>query len=192
MRVMFLGPPSRTLDYLNGNEIVEATEEPITAGQMYKFDILVSHGYRHILKTDVLNAVPAVNLHIALLPWNRGADPNLWSWADGTPKGVTIHWIDAGIDTGPIIAQREVSLPHDGTLASTYELLQSAMTALFIQWWPQIKSGKAPRRAQKGNGSFHRVSDRALIDHLLTFGWDTPVSCLSRASAYRREHGYLR
>src|SRR5690606_983365 len=76
-------------------------------------DLLVSFGYRHILK-DL--SVPAVNIHISMLPWNRGADPNFWSWLDHTPKGVTVHLMDQGIDTGPIIAQREVAFGFGQTL----------------------------------------------------------------------------
>ncbi|MEM9666371.1 MAG: formyltransferase family protein, partial [Bacteroidota bacterium] len=46
-----------------------------------------------------------VNLHPGLLPYNRGAYPNVWSLVDQTPAGVTLHQIDAGIDTGPVLAQ---------------------------------------------------------------------------------------
>lgn len=50
-----------------------------------------------------------MNLHISYLPWNKGADPNFWSCIDGTPAGVTLHHIDAGVDTGDIIAQALMS-----------------------------------------------------------------------------------
>ena len=49
----------------------------------------------------------AINLHISYLPWNRGADPNLWS-AVGMPKGVTIHYINDGFDTGDILFQKAI------------------------------------------------------------------------------------
>ena len=38
-------------------------------------------------------------MHISYLPFNRGAHPNYWSFKDNSPKGVTIHFIDNGIDT---------------------------------------------------------------------------------------------
>ncbi|MCL0081308.1 hypothetical protein M1N64_03665 [Peptococcaceae bacterium] len=42
----------------------------------------------------------AINLHISFLPWNRGADPNFWSFIENAPVGVSIHYLDEGIDTG--------------------------------------------------------------------------------------------
>jgi len=89
-----------------------------------KPDLVVSYSYRHIIKQDVLDTLPDkfINLHIALLPYNRGADPNAWSFLDETPKGVTIHIIDKGIDTGPILCQREVFFDYaKDTLGGTYK-----------------------------------------------------------------------
>ena len=54
----------------------------------------------------------------------EGQDPNLWSFIEDTPKGVTIHEIDEGIDTGDIIFQKEIVLNSNETLASSYEKLQ--------------------------------------------------------------------
>jgi methionyl-tRNA formyltransferase len=141
-------------------------------------EFIVSYGYRHILAPEVFSLAgrAAVNLHISLLPWNRGADPNLWSFVEGTPKGVTIHHIDAGIDTGDIIAQRRVEFTIEATLAQTYDRLDREVVELFTQTWSAIESGDAPRRAQPPGGSFHRVADRATVEHLLTLGWDTPIA----------------
>ena len=102
------------------------TADPITAADVAdgRFDALVSYRYRHILKGDVLGAFPdrAWNLHISLLPWNRGADPNLWSFLERTPKGVTIHHMDEGLDTGDLVAQRELHFDLDAhTLDSAYD-----------------------------------------------------------------------
>jgi methionyl-tRNA formyltransferase len=110
MNVLFLGPTdSSVLDYLKSTEAsVVQTTDPIDAAFFDRrpVDFLASHGYRHIIKPSVLDRLPrrAVNLHISYLPWNRGADPNLWSFIENTPKGVSIHYLDAGVDTGDIIA----------------------------------------------------------------------------------------
>ena len=50
--------------------------------------------------------IPIVNLHKAYLPYNKGAHPNFWSFAENTPSGITIHVIDSGIDTGNIIYRK--------------------------------------------------------------------------------------
>ncbi len=140
--------------------------------------IVVSHGYRHILRPATLAVLPHrfVNLHISLLPWNRGADPNLWSFLEDTPKGVTIHEIDEGIDTGSIIAQRVVRVDIRGTLATTYRELQEAMLELFTETWPAIRAGAVEGRPQQPGGSLHTLKDKEPYLHLLRHGWDTHVS----------------
>jgi methionyl-tRNA formyltransferase len=143
-------------------------------------DWLVSYGYRYILREKVLEKFPrrAINLHIAYLPWNRGADPNLWSFLEDTPKGVTIHYMDPGIDTGEILAQREVTFGPDETLRTTYDKLTDAMVELFMEVWPEIRTGRRRSFVQPKGGTFHRIRDRAKVEHLLYKGWDTPVSFL--------------
>jgi methionyl-tRNA formyltransferase len=49
-----------------------------------------------------------LNLHISLLPLNRGAHPAAWAIREGTKHGVTIHKIDSGLDTGEIVYQEEI------------------------------------------------------------------------------------
>lgn len=187
--ILFLGPAdSPVLKWLQRGEKVKHTCEPIGPEWFQEFNLqhLVSHGYRHILRTATLNSVPgaAVNLHISLLPWNRGADPNLWSFVEKSPKGVTIHYIDAGVDTGDIIAQRELFFdPHQETLASSYHQLQSAILELFKRHWPQIKAGTCPREPQPCGGSSHRLRDKSSLAHILEpLGWDTPVHVLEGAT----------
>jgi methionyl-tRNA formyltransferase len=119
-----------------------------------------------------------INLHISLLPYNRGADPTLWSVLEDTPAGVTIHYIDEGVDTGDVIAQRPVELTGDDTLATAYAKLQHAMVELFREQWPAISAGTNERAPQPPGGTAHKVADRAAVEHLLTEGWDTPVHAL--------------
>ena len=143
-------------------------------------DFLISHGYRHILKQDVLAHFAkgrAINLHISYLPWNRGADPNLWSFIEDTPKGVTIHCIDAGIDTGDILLQKKVHLGKEHTLASSYARLQGAIVELFTENWPALKAGSISPKPQTDGGSLHRLSDKApYVSLLAAKEWSTPVT----------------
>jgi methionyl-tRNA formyltransferase len=186
VKVLFLGPTDSSLiAYLEQQDVVLSTSEPLTPAWLDELnpDWTVSYGYRHILRGEVLRRLEgrAVNLHIALLPWNRGADPNLWSFIENTPKGVSIHFIDAGVDTGDLIAQRAV-VPVDGdTLATSYQRLQDEICALFREVWPVIRSGDAPRQPQPSGGSYHSMADQQRVAHLLTAGWDTPVADLTLA-----------
>jgi methionyl-tRNA formyltransferase len=182
VKILFLGPDtSPVLEYLRGAEAaVEAASEPVSVETLEQVepDFVVSHGYRHLVRPDVLERVQdrVINLHISLLPWNRGADPNVWSLIEGTPRGVTIHYIDEGVDTGDVIAQREVVFEEGATLRTSYETLQRELLDLFIENWPAIRDGRCPREKQEGDGTTHRISDLERIRHRLTRGWDTPVS----------------
>lgn len=194
MRVMFLGPAdSLILGHLKAVEKdLVATAEPVRLSSLKKQDIcfLVSHGYRHIITADIIQAFAGriINLHIAYLPWNRGADPNFWSFIDDTPKGVTIHFMDKGIDTGDIIAQKEVSFPDTVTLRESYDILQKEILALFKEYWPRIRAGVYQGKKQNGEGTFHLSKDRAKFEHLLTKGWDTPVSVLEEYAQQNKKH----
>src|SRR5438477_880555 len=176
MNVWFLGPNgSPVLGHLiEVGEEVTATADPLDPHEIARAqpDFLVSHRYRHIIKADVLRLVPdrVINLHTSYLPWNRGADPNLWSWIEGTPKGVTIHYVDEYVDTGDIVAQREVPFGDGQTLASSYARLEEEMLRLFAEQWPAIRSGRAERTPQPSGGSLHRVADRRRVEHLLVAG----------------------
>jgi methionyl-tRNA formyltransferase len=184
-KILFLGQEtSPLLEWLRefGEPVMHTTDkidpEFIRLHQIW---FVVSFGYRHIIKKEVLDLLPnrAVNLHISLLPWNRGADPNLWSWVDNTPKGVTLHYLDEGIDTGDIIYQKEITFDESKeTLASSYAALQNEIVALFKNHWQEIKSGNCPRIAQAGVGSVHRVKDRVRLAPVLLKGWDIRVETI--------------
>lgn len=141
-------------------------------------DLAVSFGYRHILKSSVLKSFkrPVVNLHISYLPWNRGADPNLWSFLEKTPSGVSIHQINEGIDTGPIYAQAQVHQDlGTGTLASSYKKLVEEIEKLFFHNLPGILSQELQPKKQAPGGSFHKSQDKQKYSKLLHSGWDTPL-----------------
>lgn len=186
-KILFLGPRnSPILVWLKKqNENVFSTEERITKEFVIenKFDFLISYGYRFIINKDILNLFPntAINLHISLLPYNRGSDPNFWSFIDGTPKGVSIHYINEGVDTGDIIAQKEVSFGslNQETLFTTYNKLQREIQKLFFQNWNSIKKQSNSRTPQEGASTYHKAKDKEGLLYLIeSEGWNTKVSKL--------------
>ncbi|MFN6960931.1 MAG: formyltransferase family protein, partial [Rhodocyclaceae bacterium] len=120
------------------------------------------------------------------LPWNRGADPNLWSFIEDTPKGVTIHYLDEGIDTGDIVVQKQATFSENDTLRTSYDKLQKEIQQLFRDNWASIRQGKCGRKKQEGKGTFHLLKDRERISHLLTNGWDTPILVLQKKESNER------
>ena len=153
------------------------------------YDFLISYGYRHIIKKDVIDCferLRRINLHISYLPWNRSASLNLFSWLDGTPKGVTIHCLDKGINTGDILLQEEVRFDAQlETLTTSYEYLHATIRKLFMDNWVGLGKLRFRPRKQVGRGSCHRSADKEPYMHLLIDGWDTPVSVLEN---YRDKH----
>lgn len=185
MKILFLGPPNEKLATIlkeDGHQILEK-ESSVDVRFLKEnyIDFVVSYGYRHIIKSNVLNHMKdrIINLHISYLPWNRGADPNLWSFLEDTPKGVSIHYIDEGIDTGDIISQKLVEFDtKTETLRTTYNKLSEEILILFQETWPLIVKKQIIIKKQIGNGTFHKLSDKDRFKYLLPNGWDTPVEYL--------------
>jgi methionyl-tRNA formyltransferase len=114
-------------------------------------DLLLVNSYAMILRPDAL-AVPrfgAVNIHGALLPAYRGANPTEWAVINGEREtGVTIHAVDAGIDTGPIIAQRKVPIRFEDTWLDVRRRVGAATEQLLADMLPAILGGMAGLQPQ--------------------------------------------
>jgi methionyl-tRNA formyltransferase len=165
MDVVFLGVDNhgmRIYEWLCDRESVtvralltERTQLDLVAD--IKPDLLVSCGFDHRVPPEVLDVPPegAVNLHPAYLPYNRGRNPNVWSIVNGTPAGVTIHYMDEEFDTGEIIARRRVETAFDDTGRSLQRCLEEAAVDLFRETWPEIESGTVETTPQPDDGSYH-------------------------------------
>ena len=145
----------------------------------HNIDFIVSDRYRHIVREPVITMYYGriINMHNSLLPWCRGDNPNFWSFVDDTPKGGTIHYIDAGVDTGDIIVQKEIHFDENReTLSTTHARLKKTLEDLLSAHWEEIKTGSCPRIRQQGEGTRHYKKEFERHSHLLTKGWDTPAS----------------
>jgi methionyl-tRNA formyltransferase len=127
-----------------------------------EFDHVVSYGYKRILDGNTIASAqkPILNLHISYLPYNKGMHPNFWSFFDETPSGVSIHEIDEGIDTGPILLQKEIHFqPKNQTFNETYFLLRSAIEELFLTNLEAITNEEIAGRPQHSGGTYHAKGD---------------------------------
>ncbi len=184
MKLLFLGPENppqiKLIKFLSddGNSIFRY-EDRLKIGDLNKqrYDYLISFSYRYILNKEIIKYFKgnAINLHISLLPWNKGADPNLWSILENTPKGVTIHKMNQELDAGKILFQKEIFFTHNDTLKSSYEKLQTAIVELFIEKWSDIKNNRVVPKMQIGEGSYHKSSSKNKYQELMKNGWDTKV-----------------
>lgn len=191
MKIIFLTNNDISLSLVNwlrnnANEEVKVLNENISREtiERYKPDLIVSYNYRYLIRKDVLDLLPnrVINLHISLLPWNRGAHPNLWSFLEGTPKGVTIHLIDEGIDTGDILLQKEVHIDEaKETLSSSYKILNKEIQKLFISNWNKIKNLQIVKKPQPSGGSIHYIKDFEKIKPILGIDeWDIQIIDLKK------------
>ena len=89
--------------------------------------------------------------------------------------------MDEGIDTGDIIAQKQIYFDSNSeTLATSYKKLQSAIQELFKQHWGEIKRESCQRKKPVGKSSTQTTKDKKHLSILLTDRWDTPVSILEK------------
>lgn len=166
---------------------VTVSVQPVSAADVREAGIalIVCHHHGKIIQPDVIAAVSGwvVNLHPSLLPHCRGLHPTLWSLATQAPPGVTLHFIDATIDTGPIIRQAPVALDLEhATLRACHDALQAALEALFCEAWPSHPTWQALATAQVGAGTYFGRRDYARLKAAITT-WDMPVREFIRRAA---------
>jgi phosphoribosylglycinamide formyltransferase-1 len=112
----------------------EAERAYIAALQDAQVDLIVLAGFMRILKGDFLRAFAGriVNIHPALLP----SFPGLHSWQQALDHGAkvagcTVHFVDGGVDSGPIIGQTAVPVLDDDTPEILHQRIQVAEHELF-------------------------------------------------------------
>ena len=155
--------PSLVLD---GSRLREP--ETLVGIERMRPEIGLSVLFDYILKPELLSILPkgCLNLHPSYLPFNRGQYPNVWSIVEGTPIGVTLHYMDEGVDTGDVVGQQRVLVDTADTGETLYRKLEHAGLELFKRSWPRIRSGDAPRFAQPKGGTYHRARDVENIDRI--------------------------
>jgi phosphoribosylglycinamide formyltransferase 1 len=96
-------------------------------------DLVVSAGFMKILGPRVLAGFPVVNTHPALLPAFPGAHAVREALAYGVRvTGCTVHFVDAGVDTGPVIAQQAVAVRDGDDEHSLHERVKSVERGLLV------------------------------------------------------------
>ena len=108
-------------------------QEIIQAVADCKADLVVSAGFMKILPPDFVNRFPTINCHPALLPEFPGAHAVRDALAAGVSvTGTTVHWVDAGVDTGPIITQMEVPVMPDDNEDTLHERIKKVERGLIV------------------------------------------------------------
>jgi methionyl-tRNA formyltransferase len=181
MNILFLGYDDTPLvEFLKNDNDIQCVSSKLNLNDFIKYgpDIIISYGYRHIITKDIIayyqNKI--INLHISFLPWNKGCFPNIWSIIDDTPKGVTIHIMDEGIDTGHILFQKYTDINDNDTLESSYNKLKTDIENLFMEKWDNIKQLNLKGMPQLTLGSYHSYKDSLEYFKTLQIDWSMKVS----------------
>lgn len=119
-------------------------------------DLAVVVAYGRILRADALAATRLgfMNAHFSLLPKYRGAAPVQWALARGEKKtGVSLFWLDEGMDMGPIQTIRETEIGPDEDAGELLARLTSLGVEMLDSTLNDLEAGKVLRLAQAGEPS---------------------------------------
>lgn len=124
---------------INCKDYLEAIRE-------LKPDLLVSMSFNQIFKSEILNLAPLkiINCHAGKLPFYRGR--NILNWAlinDEKEFGITVHYVDEGIDTGDIIVQHTYPITDDDDYRTLLEKAHVECAKVLYEAIELIKQGKA-------------------------------------------------
>ncbi|HRI13855.1 MAG TPA: phosphoribosylglycinamide formyltransferase [Verrucomicrobiota bacterium] len=120
-----------------------------------KVDLVVLAGFMRILKGEFLRAFEGrvINIHPSLLP----SFPGLMAWKQALDYGVkvtgcTVHYVDQGVDTGPIIGQRAVPVVEGDTADTLHARIQVAERELYPAVVGAIARGEVQVRGRLARG----------------------------------------
>ena len=127
------------------------TPDAIAELRALKPDLLVVVAYGQILNEEVLQtaSLGAINIHASLLPFYRGAAPIQRALMNGEHEsGVTIMYLDKGMDTGDMILRQSLPLDDNETFGTLHDKLCELGANLLLEALPLIEASTAPRTAQ--------------------------------------------
>ena len=151
----------------------------VTTASRMRFNIFLSLECDKVLDISTFNSALLVNLHFSFLPFYRGVYTSAWPILNGERRsGVTLHIIDAGIDTGPIIARSSFDLDFDETAYCLYEKYQSYGLILIVENIEKLVDGSFEKTLQESGGSYY--SKKSIDYKNLKIDFNVSADALSR------------
>ncbi len=155
-------PPVKECAVAHGIEVFQPKkireEENVEYLRKYNADICVVAAFGQLLPKSILDMPKygCINVHASLLPKYRGAAPIQWSVINGDPvTGVTIMQMDVGMDTGDMIAAREVAIGEEETGGGLFDKLAEVGAQLCVETMKAIENGTAVRTPQNHEEATH-------------------------------------
>ena len=125
------------------------------------FDVGILAWWPKIISTKLIS-IPKlgfINTHNSYLPHNRGKHPYFWAIVEKKKYGATLHWVDEGIDTGDIIAQKHIDYDWEDNAETLYNKSLNEIIKLFSEFYPKFRSGEINSYPQSNDSSFHLASE---------------------------------
>jgi phosphoribosylglycinamide formyltransferase-1 len=125
----------------------EMEAEVVSQLKRVQIDLIVLAGYMRMVKAPLLEAFPkrVINIHPSLLPKFPGLEAWRQALAAGEKvTGCTVHYVDAGMDTGEIIAQAEVPILPDDSATTLHARIQKAEHILYPEVIERFAKGELP------------------------------------------------
>lgn len=165
-------PPVKQLAQAHGLPVLQfekiKSQEGVAALKTLSPDMIVTAAFGQILSKEILDIPPmgCLNVHASLLPAYRGAAPIQWAVINGeTRTGVTIMFMNEGLDTGDIIASAGVNIGADTTGGELYETLADVGAPLLSDTIDRILNGTATRTPQdEAQASYYPPLSKALAE----------------------------
>jgi len=155
-------PPVKECAVAHGIEVFQPKkireEENVEYLRKYNADITVVAAFGQLLPKSILEMPKhgCINVHASLLPKYRGAAPIQWSVINGDAvTGVTIMQMDIGMDTGDMIAKREVVIGEEETGGGLFDKLAEVGAKLCVDTMVEIENGTATRTPQNHDEATH-------------------------------------
>jgi methionyl-tRNA formyltransferase len=131
-------------------------EETVAEIRALAPDVIVVMAYGQILPRSVLEIprIACLNLHASLLPKHRGAAPIQAAIIAGDREsGITVMYMDEGLDTGDTLLQKQIEIVPDETGGSLHDRLAEIAPAVLKEALAQLQAGSAPRIPQDSSGA---------------------------------------
>lgn len=147
---------SHNIEVFQPRKIREA--ENVEYLKRYEPDMIVVAAFGQILPKDILDMpkFACINVHASLLPKYRGAAPIQWSILNGDEfTGVTIMRMDVGMDTGDMIAKRQIRIAEDETGGSLFDKLAVLGAELCVETMERIERGEVEYIPQNHDEATH-------------------------------------
>ncbi|MDO8803463.1 MAG: methionyl-tRNA formyltransferase [Elusimicrobiota bacterium] len=126
----------------------------VVSGLKPDLAVVVAYGRLIPAETLALASLGFLNVHFSLLPKYRGAAPVQWALINGErTTGVTLFWLDKGMDTGPVFLRREEPVLASDDAASLFARLSASGAGLLEEGLRKISAGEILREPQTGEAS---------------------------------------